>query len=203
MKLYMSSASPYARKVLVTAIETGLDKKIEPVATVVAPHKPNADLARENPLMKVPTLVTDGGEILYDSRVICEYLDSLHDGRKLIPLTGGERWRVLRLQSLGDGITDAGILCRYETMIRPAEKQWDGWIEGQRLKALQGLDMLESDSDLLRGDVSLGHIAIGCGIGWFEFRNVLGDIRKGRPKLFRWYDEFLKRPSMQATLPKA
>ena len=87
--------------------------------------------------------------------------------------------------------------------IRPAEKQWDAWIDGQKLKSIQGLDMLENDSDLLRGDVSLGHIAVACAIGWFEFRNVLGDIRTERPKLFRWYDEFLKRRSMQETLPKA
>jgi glutathione S-transferase len=203
MKLYWSSASPYARKVVITAIETGLDKKLQTVATAVAPNKPNADLAPQNPLMKVPTLVTDGGEILFDSRVICEYLDSLHDGRKLFPPTGGERWRALRLQSLADGITDAGILCRYETGIRPAEKQWDGWIEGQRLKAIQGLDAIENDGDLLSGAVNIGHIALGCSIGWMEFRNTHGDIRQGRPKLFRWYDEFLKRPSMQATLPKA
>lgn len=148
-------------------------------------------------------VVTDSAEILFDSRVICEYLDSLHDGHKLLPPEGSERWRVLRLQALGDGITDAGMLCRYEIMIRPAEKQWDAWIDGQKLKGIQGLDMLENDSDLLRGDVSLGHIAVACAIGWFEFRNVLGDIRTERPKLFRWYDEFLKRRSMQETLPKA
>ncbi len=202
MKLYSSGASPFARKVLVTALETGLEKRIESVATAVAPNKPNAELAPQNPLMKVPTLVTDGGEILFDSRVICEYLDSLHDGRKLFPAGGGERWRALRLQSLADGITDAGILCRYETVIRPADKQWDGWIEGQRLKALQGLDAIENDGEALTGAVNIGHIALGCGIGWMEFRSVHGDIRKNRPKLFRWYDDFVKRPSMQATLPK-
>jgi glutathione S-transferase len=112
MKLYYSSASPFVRKVTVTAIECGVDKKIERHPTQVVPVKPNAELAHDNPLMKVPTLITDGGEILYDSRVICEYLDSLHDGRKLLPASGGERWRVLRLQALGDGILDAGILIR-------------------------------------------------------------------------------------------
>jgi len=123
VKLYFSAASPYVRKVMVSAIETGLDKKIEQMPTSVVPTKPNADIARDNPLMKVPTLVTDGGEALFDSRVICEYLDSLHDGRKLIPAAGGDRWRVLRLQALGDGILDAGIISRYELAIRPQEKQ--------------------------------------------------------------------------------
>lgn len=200
MKLYFSAASPYVRKVMVSAIETGLDKKIEQTPTTVVPVKPNADIARDNPLMKVPTLVTDGGEALFDSRVICEYLDSLHDGRKLIPATGGDRWRVLRLQALGDGILDAGIITRYELAIRPQEKQWSDWIAGQGKKVTQGLDLAENET--LSGPLNLGQIAIACALGWLEFRKPFGDIRPGRPKLFKWYDEFAKRPSMQATVPK-
>lgn len=200
MRLYFSGASPYVRKVIVAAIETGLDKKIERMPTKVVPVEPNLELARDNPLMKVPTLVTDGGEALFDSRVICEYLDSLHDGRKLIPAAGGDRWRVLRLQALGDGILDAGIITRYELAIRPQEKQWSDWIAGQGKKITQGLDLAESES--LGGPIDLGQIAIACAIGWLEFRKPIGDIRPGRPKLFKWYDEFAKRPSMQATVPK-
>ncbi len=200
MKLYFSGASPYVRKVMVSAIETGLDKKIEQTPTTVVPVKINAELARDNPLMKVPTLVTDGGEALFDSRVICEYLDSLHDGRKLIPASGGERWRALRQQALGDGILDAGIITRYELAIRPQEKQWSDWIAGQSKKITQGLDLAETEN--LGGPINLGQIAIACAIGWLEFRKPIGDIRAGRPKLFKWYDEFAKRPSMQATAPK-
>jgi glutathione S-transferase len=200
VKLYFSAASPYVRKVMVSAIETGLDKKIEQMPTSVVPTKPNADIARDNPLMKVPTLVTDGGEALFDSRVICEYLDSLHDGRKLIPAAGGDRWRVLRLQALGDGILDAGIISRYELAIRPQEKQWSDWLAGQGKKITQGLDLAENET--LSGPIDLGQIAIACAIGWLEFRKPIGDIRPGRPKLFKWYDEFAKRPSMQATVPK-
>lgn len=203
MKLYFSSASPFVRKVMVAAIETGLDKKIQAVPTTVVPVKPNLDLARDNPLMKVPTLVTDGGESLFDSRVICEYLDSLHDGRKLIPASGGERWRVLRLQALADGILDAGIITRYELAIRPAEKQWADWIAGQSKKMTQGLDLAEAEGDLLSGPINLGQIAIACALGWLEFRKPIGDVRPGRPKLFKWYDEFARRPSMLATVPKA
>ncbi len=202
MKLYFSGASPYVRKVMIAAIETGLDKKIEQMPTNVVPVKPNAELARDNPLMKVPTLITDGGEALFDSRVICEYLDSLHDGRKLIPASGGDRWRVLRLQALGDGILDAGIITRYELIIRPVEKQWNDWIAGQTKKITQGLDLAEAESAQLAGPINLGQIAIACAIGWLEFRKPIGDIRGGRPKLFQWYDEFAKRPSMQATAPK-
>ena len=202
MKLYFSAASPYVRKVMVTAVETGLDKKIQQVPTSVVPTKPNADIARDNPLMKVPTLVTDGGEALFDSRVVCEYLDSLHDGRKLIPASGGDRWRVLRMQALGDGILDAGIISRYEMAIRPQEKQWSDWLAGQGKKITQGLDLAETEADQLSGPINLGQIAIACAIGWLEFRKPIGDIRPGRPKLFKWYDEFAKRPSMQATVPK-
>src|SRR4051812_16443664 len=108
MKLDFGGASPFVRKVTVTTIETGLDKKIERIPSPVLPTKLSPELAAQNPLVKVPTLVTDGGEVLYDSAVICEYLDSLHDGKKLIPASGGERWRVLRAQALGDGILDAG-----------------------------------------------------------------------------------------------
>jgi glutathione S-transferase len=201
MKLYYSGASPYARKVLATAHETGQAKKIELAATTVLPTKPNADLGKENPLMKVPTLVTDGGEILYDSRVICEYLDAQHDGRKLFPPTGGERWRALRLQSLADGIIDAGILCRYEIATRPEDKRSAEWTAGQMLKVTQGLDQVEREPDILSGAVNIGHIALGCAVGWLEFRNV-AEVRKGRPNLTKWYDGFLQRPSMQATLPK-
>jgi len=203
MKLYYSSASPYVRKVMVTAIETGLDKKIETAPAQVAPIKANEEVGRDNPLMKVPTLVTDGGEALYDSRVICEYLDSAHGGRKLIPASGGERWRVLTLQALGDGILDAGLLTRYETFLRPENLRWTDWISGQSGKITQSLDRLEEESELLAGPINLGQIAVACAIGWLEFRKPLGDIRPKRAKLFAWYDEFLKRPSMQATMPKA
>jgi glutathione S-transferase len=135
--------------------------------------------------------------------VICEYLDSLHDGRKLIPPSGGERWRVLRLQALSDGILDAGILCRYEVMVRPENLRFAEWTNGQGTKVAQGLDMIENDGELLSGPINLGQISIACALGWLEFRKPTGEMRPGRPKLFKWYDEFNRRPSMQATLPKA
>src|SRR5262245_2649194 len=119
MKLFYSSASPFVRKVMVVAMETGLDKKMETVSTTANPVQVNAELSASNPLQKVPALVTDGGEVLFDSSVICEYLDSLHDGRKLFPPAGGARWRALALMALSDGIADAGIIRRYEDLYRP------------------------------------------------------------------------------------
>lgn len=202
MKLYYSPVSPYVRKVMVTAIEAGIDGRIEPVPIAVMPIKPNAEIAKDNPLMKVPTLITDDGQALYDSRVICEYLDSQHAGVRLLPTAGPDRWRVLRWQAMADGITDAGLLCRYEIVTRAEDKRSAEWTAGQMTKVNQGLDMAENDSAFLSGPINLGQIALASGIGWLEFRNVAGDIRKNRPKLFQWYEAFCRRPSMQATAPK-
>ena len=203
MKLYFNAASPFVRKVRVVARETGLDRKIEEIATVVSPVKVHADLARNHPLVKIPTLVADDGTVLFDSPVICEYLDSLHAGRKLLPAAGAARWTVLKLQATGDGILDAGILCRYELAVRPKEFQWQEWIAGQTGKWHAGLDLLERDVGTLAGEPTIGSITAGCALGWLDFRYGDDDWRKSRPKLAQWYATFSKRPSMQATLPSA
>jgi len=203
MKLYYSPASPYARKVLVLAQETGLAGRIEVISASVTPTKPEPTISKANPLAKIPTLVTDDGMPLYDSRVICEYLDSLHSGRKMCPESGKARWAVKRLEALGDGMTDAGILARYEVSVRPPEKQWADWIAGQSAKVQQSLDQLESEVGQFGREPDLGQIAVACSIGWLEFRKPAGEIRPGRPKLFAWYDAFAKRPSMASTAPKA
>lgn len=203
MKLFYHPSSPYVRKVLVTAIEAGLDARIERVALTLSPVQPHRQLARYNPLMKVPTLLTEAGVPLFDSRVICEYLDSLHQGPKLLPPEREQRWRVLRLQALADGLLDAAVLCRYEATVRPAEKQWAEWVAGQRVKAMQALDAAEAEMDLLAGPLHLGQIALACALGWLEFRAPIGDIRGTRPALLAWYDAFAARPSMAATAPMA
>lgn len=203
MKLYYSGASPYVRKVMVTAIEAGVDKKIEQVPTSVLPTQPNKELAKDNPLMKLPTLVTDDGIRLFDSYVICEYLDSQNKGSKLIPAAGPERWKALTIHAVASGITDAGILCRYEEAVRKPEQRCNEWVQGQLAKVINGLDELERRAKDLDGPINLGQIAAACAFGWLEFRKPAGDIRKGRPKLSAWYDAFVKRPSLQATLPKA
>lgn len=201
MKLAYGPISPYVRKVMIVAHECGLADRIEKVATAVRPDQPNATLARDNPLMKVPTLTTDGGEVLFDSRVICAYLDSLHSGRKLIPDSGGARWKALRLEALGDGITDAAILVRYETTLRPDALRWKEWIDGQTMKANQGIDALEKEIETLSVDLTIGHIAIAAGLGWLQFRAVFGDVFAGRPKLKAWYAKLSERPSFKATVP--
>ena len=200
MKLRHSPGSPYVRKVMVAAIETGLAGRIEKIPTKVVPVTPNDALQAENPLVKVPALTTDGGEVLYDSPVICEYLDTLHDGRKLFPAAGPARWTALRRQALGDGILDAAILGRYETNLRPEELRWDAWIDGQRRKVRGGLDALERET--LDGTVDIGTITISCALGYLDFRQIEEGWRATRPQLAAWFAEFARRPSLQETIPQ-
>src|SRR3954454_297360 len=120
MQLRYAATSPFVRKVMVIAIETGLVDRIETIAAPGSPLKPNRGGPAAAPLAKIPALLTDEGELLYDSPVICEYLDGLHDGARFFP-QGKGRWQALRRQALGDGILDAAITVRYEMILRPAE----------------------------------------------------------------------------------
>src|SRR5438270_14084188 len=167
MKLRHNPASPYVRKVMVVAHELGLADRIELLSTAVSPVESNATLAAENPLMKVPALVTDDGQVLFDSPVICEYLDTLGSGPKLFPADGPARWTALRQQALGDGVLDALILCRYE-QTRPEDKRWTGWTDGQRTKADQGIAACEEED--FSGARTIGHVAIACMLGYLDFR---------------------------------
>jgi glutathione S-transferase len=203
MKLYISPLSPFARKVRVLARETGLAARIEEVPVTVSPVKANAEVGRANPLVKVPTLVLDDGTALFDSPVICEYLDTLHSGRKLFPPVGEARWTALKLQAVADGILEAGVLVRYETALRPKELQWADWIAGQREKWHAGLDFLERSAAALAGEPTIGSIAAGCALGYLDFRYGSEDWRGSRPALARWYEAFAARESMRATVPVA
>jgi glutathione S-transferase len=198
MKLRYSATSPFVRKVMVTAIELGLDKKIERVPT--NPNDPASDLGKQNPLVKVPSLQLDDGSALYDSPVICEYLDSLA-GSKFHPASGPARWTALRRQAVADGIMDAGVLVRGE-VLRPAGEQSPGFVSRQKAKMAQALDALEGEADKLGEALDIGLIAIASALGYVDFRFAADNWRGKRPKLARWYDRFAQRPSMQATVPK-
>lgn len=202
MKLYYSTGSPFVRKVMVAALELGLGDRIERVLATPSPLRVTPDLATHSPLMKIPILVTDDGLGLFDSRLVCEYLDSLHTGTKLVP-SGPERWHVLRLQAMADGLLDAAILCRYETTMRPEDKRWPEWIAGQTGKAHQALDAMAKEPALRYPGVNLGQIAAACALGWIDFRRPVGDVRPKWPELYAWHDQFATRASMQATAPKA
>ncbi len=201
MKLRWAAASPFVRKVTVTAIETGLDSRIERIPT--DHHSPASGLAQDNPLGKVPALTCDDGRMLADSPVICAYLDSLHDGPKVIPAAGDARWQALNLEGLGDGLGEAAIQVQRERA-RPEDKYWDSWETRNAGKFHQTMDWLEANVAMLDGPVTIGQIAIACALGWTEFR--LPDLLEGAdgrwPRLMRWYRGFCERPSMKATAPK-
>lgn len=203
MKLFYSSASPFARKVLVCARERGLAGRIEVVPASVAPNKPNLELARHNPLMKVPALQRDDGSALYDSAVICEYLDSLGDAPPLFPPSGETRWRVLRLHALGDGILDAALLARYETLSRPEALRWPEWLDGQYAKIDHALNYLEGNPAEFAGGVDIGTITVGCALGYLDFRFPQMVWRSRHPHLAKLADKLAKRPSFAQTLPPA
>jgi glutathione S-transferase len=201
MKLRHNPASPYVRKVMIVAHELGLAGKIELLDTVVSPVTTNATLADENPLMKIPALTTDDGEVLFDSPVICEYLDSLAGGGKVFPAAGKARWAALRQQALGDGILDALILCRYEIAARPEEKRHAAWTDGQMKKAHQGLAALDREN--LSGPHTIGWVTAACTLGYLDFRFPDDGWRSRYPKLAEWYKGVEALPSMQATKPPA
>lgn len=200
MKLYYSSTSPFVRKVNIFATEVGLNEQIEWVKT--NPWQAEDDLTAENPLSKIPTLVTDNDKVIYDSRVICEYLDSVHKGEKLIPEQGEARWIVLRLQALADGILDAGIL-RFMEKKRTSEQQSGDWDSMQQGSIERGLDSLErtvSDWTTTKG-LNVGVISIACLLGWLDFRFSDEDWRINRPNLKLWFEQFSNRSSMLETIP--
>ena len=202
MKLFYSPLSPFVRKVMIVAIENGLDGRIETVTTGVNPAAPNKDLAQHNPLMKIPALITDDGLTLVESKVIAQYLDAL-GGNKLLPAAGHGRWKALRMEAIADGIADAGILVRYEQAMRPAGLQWQQWIDGQLAKIGNALDLLEAEAADLEGPLDLGKAAVASALDWMEFRNVVPGARDSRPKLFAWLDKANREiASLSATKPK-
>ena len=200
MKLRFSPTSPYVRKVCVTAHEVDLDDRIEKVTTNTADA--NSGLTGENPLGKVPTLVTDEGDALCESPVICEYLDALGGG-KLYPPAGPERWRALNLAALGDGIMDAAITRLLEVRLRPDGQRSEGILKHQKTKIIRALDRLEEQAaaGALDQAVTIGEVSLACALGYLDFRFDDDRWRDGRPTLTRWFEGFTARPSMQATMP--
>jgi glutathione S-transferase len=202
MKLLFNPVSPFARKVHVVARERGLMDRVTLQAVAPLPTRPVVELAQANPVGKVPALVLEDGSALYDSRVIAEYLDSIGIAAEpLFPASGAARWTALRRQALGDGIMDAGVSIRYERVVRPPERLFPDWVEGQRRKILQSLDVLESEARTLFGDLTIGHIAIACALGYLDFRFADEAWRKGRPALAEFYAGISVRPAMSATAP--
>lgn len=199
MRLRYSTTSPYVRKVTSTAHELGLFDRLELVPTNA--WDPASDLPEDNPLGKIPTLLLDDGEVLYDSPVICAYLDALA-GDRLLPGAGPERWRVLRNEALGDGVLDAAVLVFLERN-RRGEGERSAWWEQLQLDTLaRSLDAMEPLAAGFEGGVDLGQLTFGCALGYLDFRFPELHWREGRPALDRWYEGFVDRPSLQATMPR-
>ena len=199
MLLRHSPTSPFVRKVAVVLHETGLIEKVD-FETVDGWSEPD-QLTADNPLSMVPTLVLDDGGTLYDSPVICEYLDRQHSGPIMIPADGAGRWRVLREQALADGILDCAVLVFVELGKRPEDKRWDWWLELKRRAITRALDQLEGQVGQLGERVDLGTIGIAVALGYLDLRGAVGEWRDARPALSAWYAEFARRPSMLATSP--
>jgi glutathione S-transferase len=199
MKVYFSPASPFVRKVLISAHELGLSDRIERLACAAHPINRDPDIVAHNPLGQVPTFFTDDGRVLYDSRTICEYLDAFGKGQLFG--AGDARWQALTNQSLADGLLDAALLARYETAARPQELRWDAWTRSQLEKVNSALDQFEHTTLKLGDRVDIGTITIACALGYLDFRFPDLGWRASRPQLSSWFSEFEKRPAMQATMP--
>jgi glutathione S-transferase len=198
MRLRYSNASPFVRKVLMFAHETGLAQNIELVPTDV--WAADTDIARDNPLGKVPTLVTADGTFI-GSTLCCEYLDSVHAGPPLIPREPSARWQVLQRHALADGIIEAAVAHVVETLRRPAALVYSGTLQRQHEKMRRALDVIEHDVSAY-GAIDLASVTLGCALGYLDFRHGALHWRADRPKLTVWYSHFETRPSMIATAPK-
>jgi glutathione S-transferase len=200
MKLFYAITSPFVRKCLVSAHELGLRDRIELLPAAAHPVNRDRTVVARNPLGKIPTLITEEGTALYDSRVICEYLNELGDGH-LMPRQGPARWVVLVDQALADGIMDAAVLTRYETAVRPANLRWDDWVAGQLDKVTCGLDDIERRAGRLADRVDAGTIALGCALGYLDLRFATLAWRDRCPNAAVWFERFGGRDSMVSTQP--
>src|ERR1700749_2307685 len=169
MKLSFSPASPFARKVRIAAIETGLIDKIEFTPATVAPGQANEEYSKITPLKKLPVLILDNGDVVLDSYVIVEYLDELAGGGKLIPASGAAKWKVKSDHSLLQGMLDSMLLCRYEKMVRPQGLQWQAWTDDHWKRAWNGMARFEKHPDVLSPPLDIVRIGLVCVIRSAQF----------------------------------
>lgn len=197
MKLLYQTHSPFARKALVFAHEAGLADRVAVIHHETSPTARNEAVFALNPLGKVPVLITDDDDAIFDSGVICQYLDGLHGGAPLIPADPAQRIAALRLQAVADGLSEAGILVRWETTRRPPTLRYPPLGEGHLAKVAAGCAFLEAGFEP-REPPGLAEVAIATALSWLEFRAVYA-FRSSCPRLTAWYDAFNQRPSMRAT----
>jgi glutathione S-transferase len=196
MKLFYSATSPYVRKVMICAIERGIDGQIEKIPT--NPHESPAPLVAANPLSKVPCLVTADGFALFDSPVICEYLDTVGDALPLFPASGAARWVALQHQAIGDGMLDAAVSRRMES-VKPQEAARDAYMLRQKQIMDRSVALLEH---ALPGKLhDIGTIALGCALGYLDFRFADDSWRTAAPRLAAWFDSIVTEGGFAETVP--
>jgi glutathione S-transferase len=201
MELYSHPVSPYGRKVNIAAAIKGVKDKLK--LRNVDTGKGDATLNKQNPLGKIPCLVTEGGEAIFDSHVICEFLDSIGSGPALIPKGGSERWKALTLGAFSDGILDAALLLVYERRFRPEEKIVQSWVGRQQSKIDRAIEHLEGAPPPWNGSPNYGHLTLACALGYLDFRHE-GRWRVGHPGLVAWLEQFATVvPSFDETRPTA
>ena len=199
MKLMSSPTSPFVRKVHVLLHETGQYEAIDIYAKPTSPFDTAPEVATANPLGKIPALIREDGPTLYDSRVICRFLDD-HAKAGLYP--DGRIWETLTLEATADGIMEAAVLMLYEHKLRPAEAVLDSWVDAQWSKIERAVSALNARwISHLRGPLDMGQIAVGCALGYLDFRHDARGWRKGNDALDDWYAVFSQRESMTLTAP--
>lgn len=199
MQLRSSPPSPFARKVIIAARVLGLQDRIEIVPTDTV--NPDEAFLRQNPLGKIPALVLDDGDVVYDSRVILDYLDDLAGGG-LVP-KGAARFADLRLQALADGMMDASILQMYEIRFRDESRREPAWVARQAAKVARALEALEAAPPALSGKPTAGQITLACALGYLDLR-FRGEWRAAHPRLVAWLDAFaVQVPAFNETIPAA
>jgi glutathione S-transferase len=209
MKLYTSPTSPFVRKVLVVADELKMIDQIQITPVVITPTAPDAHLSAKNPLGKIPALELEDGDCLFDSRVIITYLLSRGEEPQRVLPVGSLGVRTLRIEAAADGLLDAGILARYETVLRPEAYRWQEWVDSQCDKVERALRWLESNVELTTAPMDLGKIAAACAVGWVRFREPFLSRSRGErdasvvaPRLFAWHDPVRQLPSFARTEPR-
>ncbi|MEO0829539.1 MAG: glutathione S-transferase [Pseudomonadota bacterium] len=201
MQLYAAKASPFVRKVLVVLHETGQLDDVEIVPATGHPLATAEMPLAQNPLGKIPTLNRDDGPALYDSRVICRFL-SERAGNPLYP--EARLWDTLTMEATADGIMEAAVLMIYEGRCRPEDMVYAPWVEAQWEKVARALDAVNARwISHLSGPLDMGQIAMGCALGYLDFRHGERDWRSAHDGLAKWYEGFSERPSMAATVPSA
>jgi glutathione S-transferase len=197
MQLFYSPTSPYARKVRIVMLERGLDAGVEVVG--VTPFE-NPVLAAANPLSKIPALVLESGQALYDSPVICEYLDSMGAAQRLIPENGDTRWATLRLQALADGVLDAAFRLVMERR-RPESEQSQDWLGRWEASILRAIAAADLEPATRTGALNLGQISLACALGYLDFRHATIGWQGVAPGLVGWFEDWKSQPSFAATTP--